>query len=227
MPDGGYVAGNNGYGDDIKATCIPAAIVPAGGLITGVLAIFFQKSATIGTHGTSTISVNILNGDTLTGPTGASIATATASLSAITVMTNTTMQIPYLFNFTTSVAAPTAGFFASINLPSTTGDTVALWCTKAAAGTPNYAWDHNPGNTNATKWLAYSNPIDWNQSTSLTLLPIICSSTGIHNNILEASLALFPNPSNGQFNFAVALPAATNLTINVVNTIGQIGRAHV
>ena len=42
LPDGGYVAGNNGYGDDQKATFIPGAMVPANGSITGVIAIFFK-----------------------------------------------------------------------------------------------------------------------------------------------------------------------------------------
>jgi len=38
---------------------------------------------------------------------------------------------------------------------------------------------------------------------------------------LEAGFAMYPNPSNGQLNFLVSLPEATNLTVNVVNTLGQ------
>jgi hypothetical protein len=33
---------------------------------------------------------------------------------------------------------------------------------------------------------------------------------------------LFPNPNNGQFNFAVSLTETTNLNFTVVNTLGQV-----
>ncbi|HXB42364.1 MAG TPA: T9SS type A sorting domain-containing protein [Bacteroidia bacterium] len=217
MPDGGYVAGNNGYGDACKATFLPGALVPVGGQITGVIVSFYQKSATIGTHGTGTISVDILNGDTTAGPTGAAVATVTASLATISTMTATNSQITYLFNLTTPVTAPATGFFSSLNLPTTVGDTAVVLCTRNKSAHHNYAWDKN-----GTSWAAFSSGSDWSLQTSLTLLPIICTtSSGIHNNILEASLALYPNPSNGQFNFAIALPSVTNLTINVVNTLGE------
>ncbi|HWY37942.1 MAG TPA: T9SS type A sorting domain-containing protein [Bacteroidia bacterium] len=216
----GYVCGNNSYGDNAKATFLPGALVPAGGMISGVVAIFYQKSATIGTHGTGTISLDILNGDTTNGPTGAAVATATASLAAISTMSVTNSQITYLFNLASPVAAPVTGFFSSLNLPTTTGDTAVLLCTKYKNHHASYAWDKNPGNT-GTGWLSFSKSVDWGLQTSLTLLPVICTTTGINKNILEASLAVFPNPSNGEFNFAVALSNATNLTINVVNNLGQ------
>ncbi|MHB8261415.1 MAG: T9SS type A sorting domain-containing protein [Bacteroidia bacterium] len=230
MADAGYVTGNNGYGDVAKATFIPAALIPATGQITGVIAVFFQKTVTtgtvttkVGTHGTGTVtvSVDILNGDTTAGPsTGTAVATATASLAAISAMTATNSAITYLFNLTTPVAAPTAGFFASLNLPATTGDTAVVFCTRDRPDHHNYAWDKNPGNA-GTGWLAFSNASDWSLQTKLTLLPIICTTTGIKTNILETNIAYFPNPTTGEFNFAVALPEATTLTIAVTNTLGQ------
>ena len=227
LPDGGYVAGNNGYGDDQKATFIPGAMVPANGSITGVIAIFFKETPSsgtvtaIGTHGTSTISVTILNGDTTTGPSGAALGTSTLNLSTLATMTASTAEIPYLFTFGTPVAAPAAGFFTSLTLPTVTGDTAALWMTAPVAGVGNYAWDHNPGNS-GTGWLDFSVPADWATSTSLALFPIICyQPAGIKTNVLEKSIAYFPNPTNGEFNFAVALPEATNLTISITNMLGQ------
>ena len=214
----GYVSGNNYYGDKAKANFFPAAYVPATGQITGVIAVFFQESATSGTHGTGNISIDILNGDTTTGPTGSPLATATASLGTIAAIPAANESISYLFNFATPVAAPAAGFFASLNLPTVTGDTAVLLMTKDASDAHNFAWDKN-----GTSWLAFSNTNDWSLESSLTLYPIVCvTSAGIKANVLQTNIAYFPNPTNGQFNFAVALPEATNLNISVVNQLGQV-----
>jgi hypothetical protein len=211
----GYVVGNNDYGDLKKATFLPGSLIPTGSTITGVIVLFYKGSATKGTHGTGNVSIEILNGDTTTGPTGAAVATSTASLATIgTTGTLVGNELIYTFPFA-AVAAPAAGFFASLTLPTAAGDTAALFSTRnLSAPRRNYAWEFYGA------WGDFRT--DWGLPTMLPLLPIICyNSVGIHNNILEASIAFFPNPSNGEFNFAVALPTSTNITVNVVNTLGQ------
>ncbi|HEX7412984.1 MAG TPA: zinc-dependent metalloprotease, partial [Bacteroidia bacterium] len=42
-----------------------------------------------------------------------------------------------------------------------------------------------------------------------------------HNPLAE-NIAFFPNPSNGQINFAITLAAPTDLSVLVVNTLGQL-----
>ena len=49
------------------------------------------------------------------------------------------------------------------------------------------------------------------------------STTGIEKNTsFTNSISVSPNPSSGQFNFAVNLPKSTNLNFTVVNALGQV-----
>lgn len=222
---GGYLAGSNGYLDKQKATYIPASLVPAGGTITGVMAIMFRDPANnLGTMGTAAVSVDILAGDTTNGPTGSSLGNAASTLTAMTTGgTQAGTDLIYTFLFGTPVNAPAAGFFASMNVPTTAGDTVAMFISQTSNNTnpnyPNWAWEYVDLGSGYI-WIDFRS--DWNLPCALTMLPIICyNSTGVHNNVLEASMAMYPNPSNGQLNFAMNLPEATNLTVSVMNTLGQ------
>ncbi len=213
----GYVVGNNVYGDLKKATFLPGALIPAGATITGVITLFYKASATKGTHGSSAVAMEIFAGDTTVGPTGTAVGTVTASLTSVGGGTLVGNELIYKFIFGAAVTAPPTGFFASLTLPTVAGDTAALFCTRnLSAPRRNYTWEYYP----PASWGDFR--ADWNLPTKLPMLPVICfNSTGIHNNILEASLALYPNPSNGNFDFVVALDHSTNLTVNVVNTLGQ------
>jgi type IX secretion system substrate protein len=248
--NGGYVTGNNNYGDSAMATFIPAdtLLIPSGAQITGVIAVFYRYN-NLGTNGTQTISVNIYTGDTIYGPTittttvmtgtvvttttviAAPIGTATASLAAISAITpvsnavdsavipilSSNYQIPYLFGFASPITVPDTGFFISLTLPTTVGDTVVLLCTRNDSSNVNYAWDYG-----VNGWRAFSNSNDWTLYTSLTLFPVICyQPVGIKSNVLETNIVCFPNPDNGEFNLAVALPEATNLTVSIISTLGE------
>lgn len=233
--DTGYVSGNNIYGDLAKAEFHNGATL-AGTQITGVIALFF-KSGALGTKGTSTVTMNIMNGTSTGGPTGTAIGTATASLSTISAITpvnhvgycgnpglsfTNPIIIPYKFALPTPVSTPTVGFFTSLVLPTTTGDTAVVFQnTSHTTSTTNTAWELNapsPGTWGAVK-------TDWGftNGMSFAILPIVCpSGSGIENhNSIANNIAMFPNPSNGLFNIATTLPEATDLTFNVVNTLGQ------
>jgi len=235
--DSGYVSGNNIYGDLAKAEFYNASTL-ANTQITGVICLFF-KNGTDGTKGTGTVSVDILNATSSAGPTGAALGTATASLASIAATTPVTqvtycgnpglafgaaIMIPYKFTFATPVITPSGGFVASLNLPTTTGDTLVVFQNTAgnAAHTASTAWELNapsPGTWALTQ-------TDWNftNPSSFAILPIVCPRTvGIsQNNILADNIAFFPNPSNGQVNFAITLDAPTDLTVSVVNMLGQV-----
>jgi len=219
---GGYVAGNNGYGDLTKATFIPGAIVPPASQITGVYCLFLKYAAGNGTKGTGAVSFNILNGDTTNGPSGASLGTAPTTMATI-ISSGTQVGdiLITLVPFGTPVNAPAAGFFVSMTLPTTTGDTAVFFITRDMSQiSHSYAWETWSDNS----YHSFKDPSNWDiPGVSLTMMPVLCyNSTGIHNNVLEANMAMYPNPSNGQFNFVMTLPEATNLTVSVLNTLGQV-----
>ncbi len=186
--------------------------------MTGVIAVFYRYA--LGTNGTQTINLAIFTGDTIHGPTTTTattgsvtvvytappIATATASLAAISAVTPTNnavphamapvlpsdYEVPYLFNFASPVTIPDSGFFISLQLPTTVGDTVVLLCSRNDSSKANYAWDFG-----VHGWRAYSNSNDWGLQTSLTLFPVICySPVGISEvNIYNEEFRIYPNPA--------------------------------
>jgi len=221
---GGYVPGNNGYGDLKKATFIPGALVQPASQVTGVFCIFYLNGTNgQGTKGSGAVDFQVYAGDTTTGPTGASLGTNASTMAAIisggTPIPTNNMLLS-LVTFGTPVNAPTAGFFMSMTLPTTTGDTAVLWMTRDMSQTwHSYAWEM----WSPSGWYSFVDPNNWDiPGISLTLWPVICyNSTGIHNNALEAGFAMYPIPTSGSLNFAVSLQEATNLNINVVNALGQ------
>ena len=220
--NGGYVTGNNGYGDSAIATFIPidTSVITAGAQMTGVIAVFYRYG-TLGTKGTQTINLAVFTGDTIHGPTTTTatmgsvtviytappIATATASLAVISATTPTNnavdsavapilssnYQIPYLFSFATPINIPDSGFFISLQLPTTVGDTVVLLCSRNDSSHVNYAWDYGMNG-----WRAYSNSNDWELYTSLTLFPVICYAPASIEQFetQNESFRIYPNPAN-------------------------------
>ena len=252
--NGGYVTGNNHYGDSAIATFIPVdtSLMPSGTQISGVKAVFYNYGG-MGTKGSQTITLNIFTGDTLHGPTttttsittgtvvttttviAAPIGTATASLAAISSITRVSnavdsavipvlpsnYQIPYVFSFASPITIPDTGFFISLTLPTTAGDTVVLLCTRNDSSKTNYAWDYG-----IHGWRAYSNSNDWRLYTSLTLFPIVCSQPAGINQATSISnqVTIYPNPANKTLNVQCSMfNGATEVEITDVlgNTIIQ------
>jgi PKD repeat protein len=236
VSDSGYVSGNNIYGDLAKAEYYSSANL-ANTQIKSVIVLFF-RSGTVGTKGTGTVSLDILNGNTTTGPSGTALGTATASLASIVSTTPTAnvdycgnpglafpsaIMIPYKFMFATPVTTPASGFFASLNLPTTTGDTLVVFQNTdfGIAHNVSTAWELNAGSP--ATWGDVQSDWGFNNPVSFSILPIVCPlAAGIEHNELGSNINLFPNPNNGQFNFAATLAEPTNLNFTVVNTLGQI-----
>lgn len=216
---GGYVAGNNGYGDLAKATFMPGSMLQPASTVSGVIAQFFRDvTNNRGTKGSGNITMSIMGGDTTNGPT-TSLGSVTVPLSTvISSGVQTGNSLLFAFSYTTAVSAPSTGFFSSLTLPTATGDTAALFLSQnSQASAYNYGWEM----WSPSGW--YSFGYSWGLPTSLSLYPIVCyNTTGIHNNSLEAGFGMYPNPTNGVLNFAVSLPEATNLNVSVSNTLGQV-----
>ncbi|HXB42091.1 MAG TPA: T9SS type A sorting domain-containing protein [Bacteroidia bacterium] len=225
--NGGYFIGTNGYhftglGEGYKKTQFPVNITNVKGGI-----ILFYKNGVKGTKGTSTITLSMVNSATGPGTTvlasqtfAINTATATPAVQRVDYAGNPALQfaspiiIPYVAMFTTP-GSLAADFYLTLSTPAATTDTIAVLSGRAG---------HNATNTG---WVLYNS--SWldlgtgaGKNYSIGLIPIACPTAGIQDNTyLGHNINLFPNPSNGLFNFAVALNHATNLNFAVVNTLGQ------
>ncbi|MBA3682494.1 MAG: T9SS type A sorting domain-containing protein [Bacteroidetes bacterium] len=217
---GGYLIGNNCYGYKEEAQYLDGSSYAAvtGPSITAV-SVGFYRNATLlkGTKGTTgTVGMQIYSGVSAATAPGVAITSTTATLSQIiAAQTGTSTLFVYTFTFT-PFALPATGFYASLVLPTTVGDTAVAY---TQTSTVNGAW--NKDNTNA--WFDIF--ADWGVKVNNVFLPIVCGSnitTGISKNLgLSKDVTIMPNPSSGLVNLAVTLAQTENLTVTVSNALGQ------
>jgi hypothetical protein len=233
----GYVAGNNGYGDIEKAEYYSNTGIPAGTKVMGGIALFYKHAtANIGTHGTTVLNFRMYNGNNVTGPSGAALITHTNSitniLAAATATTNvsycgdpaigysTAIIRPYSYNFTTAQTI-SGGFLLGVSLPTSGSDTAVVFMTSGNTATASTAWEKWNDNT----WHPFNDGTSntWQLNSSVAILPKLACPSEIWNpNGISGNIAIFPNPSNGVFNFAVTMPFASDLNFTVTNSIGQV-----
>ncbi len=226
----GYFLGTNCYAFTGLAESYAVTDFPTGSMqIKGAIILFYRKSATIGTHGVATHTVTTLSMvNSTTNPVAAAAATKAITYANVAATTGVAsvdyagtpglgyaspIIVPYVAMFTTPVSL-TTGFFLSLTMPPA-GDTIALFSGAQAHNANNTAWVDYSGTWAQFSGLGVPN-------MSMAVFPIACpTSMGIQNNEMGSNINLFPNPSNGNFNFAIALPEATTLNFTVVNTLGQ------
>lgn len=125
--------------------------------------------------------------------------------------------MPFKFNLPTPVSVPqSGGFFASVVLPTTAGDTISIM--DKATGVTNSAWEKWDDDTWHDMKTAWGSSRNYN----LAIIPVIeCGPVGLHErSLLEKSIDLFPNPSSGSFNILTNFVSMQTLEITVYNVLG-------
>ncbi len=232
----GYVGGNNSYGDLEKAEYYKSTgLVGTAKIMGGIVLFYRHATANIGTHGTSGITFKIYNGNNVTGPSGAAVNTFTNSITNILAASTATANYPYIGNpsvgYSSNIIRPysfnfalpttvTGDFLLGCTTSTLTGDTIGIFSTgpTLAAST---AWELQTGPT----WVAFNDgtTASWQLNASLAILPKLACVTDIYNvNGISGNIAIFPNPSNGVFNFAVTMPKSSDLNFTVMNSVGQV-----
>jgi hypothetical protein len=218
-PEAGYVFGSNCYGDMEKAQYFAAtsySSVTQPSIVAAQVIMFGMGG--MGTTGAAsqTVGVNIYNGTSNTSAPSTLLGTAVTTMSNLIAAQGTNPFFAYTFTFATA-PNPTGGFYASLTLPTTAGDTAVV---ANETTTINNAWEKWSDNT----W--HSIPNAWGSSlkVNLAIFPIIMgnqSTVGITKSALNNNISIQPNPSNGLVNVNVALAQAENISMTVTNALGQ------
>ena len=203
---GGYVSGNNAFGDLAKAIFRS----PASGhaYITGVALWFGYATG----NSSSTVAVGIW--DDSGGPFNL-LAYQTITLGEI--MTDIFFKEMTYVNFLTPVPNPGL-YYAGIILPDTEGDTVAVYSSGMDDFAEGNAWE---------MWSDFMwTPVDlsWDLELRFGIFPIELTPTSVQDlRSSEPSLSyeLYPNPTHGRFTLEFTDRAYNNLRIQVYDITGK------
>jgi len=208
---GGYVSGNNDYGDKSKMQLFDQNYGVVGpGTISKVLLWIPVKEYITG----GSFAINIWSD--VAGEPGTIIGTTTMTVAAIDTVAANIMWIggavPYNVTGTFGTAISYTGqkFWAGVVLPTTAGDTIGIATTSdgdfadGITHTGEY-WSDNTFHT-------FGDPANWNLNVALAIFPIvnITALSGIEENVVVSQI--YPNPTNGMMNFVFA----TNQTSHIV-----------
>lgn len=216
---GGYLSGNNQYGDTHKGEYFNQNGI-SGNQVTGVIA-YFYKNGNNGTGGNASgnMAFQLYAGNNTAGPTGAAVKSDNVTLGTLSTngVQNGTL-LGYVHTFSTPYTLTANEFHAAVQLPTTAGDTVALYSRILNVPATNTAWERQSNGT----WYPYSSASAWNSVGAITLFPIVCpNSVGLAASSLNTQVAIYPNPSTGVINFAFALTNQSDVKIEVTNILGQ------
>jgi hypothetical protein len=232
----GFLTGTNCYKDKEFAQYFPPTSYTSTPFpqVNSVL-VLFDKSGTKGTA--SNINCKIYGGSSGTGPGGVISNGTTAALSAIVASTPTNnvkyigtsgyiysgQIIPYRFDFSVPIIINTAsGFFVSVSTPVVPSDSIKIISnTRSNPSVDSSAWFLQSPNNN-WRTLRYFR----GAKVHLAMIPLITCSpvNGLSEdkNSLSSNVNIMPNPSEGVFNLVFTLRSETNVSVKVVNAIGQL-----
>jgi len=239
---GGYWTGTNGYPfTDIAEFYQQSQFsgISPNPKVNGAIILFYRNGVK-GTKGTGNVTLTMNSNSS--GP-GAVLATQTFAISTATT-TTAVQRVPYAGDPNLQFASPiiipyvsmfgtpanlTSDFFLSLTVPTGGTDTIAV-----LTGRRNHTWP------NVTGWVKYQGTTWYDLKTITTgtanpngstynigIIPIVCPTVGMEDNsYLGHNITLFPNPTSGHVNFAVALSQATTLNFAVLNPLGQTVYVH-
>ena len=203
---GGYVAGNNYYGDKAKAEKFT---VSGATTMSKVLFLFSIAKKTSGNPNVN-VTVNIHN-IAASGEPGTIITSGTIPLT--TLVANVNAQAYSSLTFPTPVAIPASGFFVSVVLPTTNGDSLALYTNRDnSTSVANLGWEQFSDNT----WHAYSTPqpAGWGLNISNAIFPILGGNPNANFTAASTTTCVnapvtFTSTSTGAVTYLWSFPGGT------------------
>jgi hypothetical protein len=202
------------------------------------LIVLFDTVGTKGNPGTQ-VTVKIWGHSPVTGaPTASLITSKSDSLNRITnpAITTATNNVPwvgtpthtqpskrikaYRFNFSPPALLPTNGFYASVQMPQTLGDSLLIFSsTYANSVNDSSAWVMEFLNSN---WKRIKTK--YGKGVKMGIIPIISCQPKIgvnENTVLNSNVSVMPNPSEGIFSIVTTFEQSKDIRIQIHNYLGQ------
>jgi hypothetical protein len=178
--NGGFVNGNNVYGDLAKANQFTLS---EEAKITGILFDFAWA-----TGGNPDIELAVWNHNQSTGKPGMKMGSETIPLNTIKndIQNFSLTYVPFDPPLTVSQA-----FYAGFLLPQAAGDTLVVWGNEDGDTNPGTAWDLWSDNS----WHPFYESGSWELNIALGVHPIVEYTLGIQDQAADLGLTLAPNPA--------------------------------
>ncbi|MCB2220889.1 MAG: T9SS type A sorting domain-containing protein [Bacteroidetes bacterium] len=179
--NGGFVNGNNVYGDLGKANKF---ILTEEAKITGILYDFAWA-----TGGNPDIEMAVWNHNMSTGKPGMKLGSETIPLNTIKddIQNFSLTYVPFDPPINVSQA-----FYAGFLLPQAAGDTLVVWGNTDGDTNPGTAWDLWNDNT----WHPFNETGSWELNIALGVHPIVEYTLGFEDKTANLGLTIVPNPAN-------------------------------
>lgn len=202
----GFVTGNNEFGDLAKANYYNNNEIK---YITGILYEFAY-----GTGSGTSIEFVIWNNSGTDNSPGSKIAFKTLLIDDI-IEDAASESFTYVeFNPPVMISGP---FYAGVSLPTSTGDTLALWSNNNGDTSPGIAWELWSTN----EWYSISSADSWGLNINMAIYPIVQSTLDVYEYQASGTLDVFPNPTNGKLIIDLSEQSNQNLKLEVFNTTGN------
>ena len=154
---GGYLGGNNSYGDEEKAEEFTG---PIGSQVNGAL-ILFGTAVVLPSDSNSTVTVNVMDATGAGGSPGAVIGSGTLTFRQIAAAV-TAGGFSYV-SFGSGPTLTSHNFFIAVVLPTTTGDTVAVLVNNQSTSFDGRGWEQWNDGTWNSYYDVYENGVGPNQ----------------------------------------------------------------
>lgn len=210
--NGGWVVGNNGYGDVAKAQ--KYYLYGATATVSEVLVFFGGKTEALPT---SPLGASLMSVGSNGGPNSVILASNPITMANVDTTGNLTA-----FTFATPTAVPDS-FFCNVILPATPGDSVGIVSTQDPCTTGELLWEEFSGGGG---WYSFQDGSSWGLAIDAIILPVAdITPVSVDGYMQARGLKLFgnfPNPANQSTTISFETEYAGNVSISIVNVNGQM-----
>lgn len=194
---GGYVSGNNEYGDKVKANYFECS---DGCYLSGVLIDFAWA-----TSSDAIIEIAAWDKSGIAGAPGNKLGSTTIELDEIFI--DVLNEQTTFISFDNPIAISSNGFYVGAYLPTGT-DTLAIYTNTDGDTNPATAWEQWSDNS----WYPYDDPNSWEFKVSHAIFPIVNMDIGLVANFFASSTSINPGQSIDFFDTSIGDPVSWQWT---------------